>query len=679
MTSSVPSRFRALRTAFVLVVAAFALAPAPSGGPIVLARETAGPGGESVGLVMTGGKIAGAVLWPAATIVEGRALPAGTMAVAAHATLTAALAGEPGARPLLESTAGFLALGVEVPDGDEARLIAILARLASPAAPSPAAVATAVQTLRKRVTDRWADPLERARLAAIGLLFPGAGGPWLPWGTPDSLARVDAPAVQAAVAAVRRRPVGVRVVGPAGLAGRAATALSARVGRMQDTPAPPEAPALPVAAVLPAGPEDPPVRDVGMALAYRVPPGEDAAGPALAVLVEALSEGPGSLPQRLRVALSDPVRSVVEVVPTPGGGGVLVVGARVAHENGAAVYRVLDGVISSVRALPMSDASITRARRRLDDQASYRAGDAVAALLGLIRRTPWSWPPEGSRPESSAVRQAATGLFDPERRATAAAGKIPAEILSADPLRAGVRIAWRNFDPLSEGLGATAEAPDGAAAAPAAAGARLAREIFERLAGGLSAGALPAFRASYQSREATPVGPATSALSLEASAEGTTVASASRHWTIRARIGEEGAEAQLPGSQGTAPLAEADRIAAIALREPLLLASAAAKGAVPSTVLTATCDELPCRALRVELGEGTVLLLALDPASSLPTETRIWFAGRDESKPPDEHVRYTSWTTVGGARLASGMTIRDGMGTTRELRLVEWSWLAPGL
>ncbi len=660
-----------------LVALFAALAPPPPAAAqavLSLTIESAGGDGAAQGLVLpsaSGARIAGAVLWPAPEFVEGRGLPPGTLAVAARAVQDAALAGAADTRPLLEFGPGFLALGADVPAGDEARLFGLLARLATPNAPPAGAVEAAARDLRQRREERWADPLERGRVAALGLIFPGATGSWNAAGTPAALDRVTAPGVAAALAEVRRSRVELRVAGPAGLASRAALALGARVGRLVVEP-PGESEALPASAVIPTDGE----RDESaIVLGFRIyPEVAPAAGPPLAVLIEALSEGQGSLPQRLRVASNEGVHSSIEVIPTAGGGGVLVIGARTRPAAAATAWRVLDGIVSSLRSLPLSQAAVFRARQRLDEQAGYRASDALSALTGFLRRQPWSWPPPGERSMTATqLRDAAKIVLQPERRVTVVAGRVPAELASAEPLKDASRIEWSRLDPFAEGLGADAGDDPEASEAEADAAVRLATTLQRALAPD-PAPLANGFVAVYRVREITPLGDAETELRVDAAPGATVFALASRRFTVHARGGEDGAEAQVTGAGKPAPLPEPERLPALLYRQPSLFAAAAAAGTLPVRLAQAKYESTPVVALRGELPEGTVVVLLFVPGTHEPGLLRTWFMGGDPSRPPDEEVRYTGWTTVAGIRIAQTFTVADAMGTVRTFRLVDWSF-----
>lgn len=650
----------------------------PPARPPVLGAETAGPGGAIQGLILSsGGRIAGVALWPPAATVEGRALPRGALAVAVRAVLASALAAAPDARPIVEWGGDFVALGADLPAGQDVQLLKVLARVADPPTPAATLVEHTVRTLQTKVDEQWSDPLERARLAAFASLFPQAAGPWAPSGGPENLGQVDAAAVEAAMAAVRRRPVEARVAGPAGLAARVAAALGDRAGVLGAAPAPDEAAKLPLALAIQRGPGDGPASDAAVILSYRIRAAEAASlGPGLAVLVESLSEGPGSLPQRLRVGLGETPASSIEITPVAGGGGVLVLGVKTSRANGAAAWRVLEGAVSSLRALPLNEDAVFRARQRLDEQSAFRATDARAALTGLLRRQPWSWPPADrwAHPVTAAdVQAAARQIFVPERQVTVVAGSPPDELLAAAPLQQARRSDWSRFRPFGEGS-AAAGAPSAPGAEPAI---ELAREVWQALSSGPVAERSPGFHASYKVDESTPLGSASVDLTVDCGPDGTTVDIGGRRWQLRAKSGEDSGEVWLPGAAAPSALPEADRLPALVYRTPAILVGDIVRGVIPASVSTAACGEAICPGLRAELGEGSVLVLVLDPGSKLPQALRVWYLGRDRRRAPDEEVAYSTWRSVEGVKLPAEMAIRDGLGGGRRLRLVDWAWKSP--
>ncbi len=650
-----------------------AAAPMPAPQPV---EES----GAARAVVLGEGRVAGTVLWPAPAEIEGQALPRGTLAVAAHAVLQNALAGEPDARPLVEFGPDFVALGTELASNDEPRLFRILARLANPAPLAPPAVDAALQQVRQQRGEAWADPLERARIAALGVLFPGGRGGWNAGGNPGSLERVDAGDVEAALAAVRRRPVELRLAGPVGLAARAAAALTNRLGEFAEPHAPALASKLPASALLP-GPGPGPFADqAALMIAFAVSAEDaEAVGPVLSVLEESLAEGQGSLPQRLGISSKDKIAALLDVVPVPGGGGVVLFGARVGRGQAAAAWRVLEGLVASLRALPLGDAAVYRAKQRLDEQAVARATDAGAALLALLRNQPWSWPPDDrDTPLMAAeVRVAALKVLTPGRRASVAVGSIGDDVLQAESFRAATRADWSTLEPLP----ATPHVPrratphvDDAAAGEARTAAAI---LFRTLADGKEPEDLPGFEASYRVRESTPLGPAETDLRIEGGPDGTFVDVARGSWRVQARGGEEGAEARVPDNGAALPINEPDRLPALVLREPALFAAAAMRGLVPIAEVEAKDGTATVPGLRAVLPEGTVLLLLLDPETRFPAGLRVWHLGHDARRAPDEEVRYTSWALVGGVRVAASLTVRDELGTTRDVRLSTWFWKSP--
>lgn len=655
---------RAAATLLALGASAFAWAAQPPATPPI---ETAGPGGSSQSAVVVDSKIAGVVLWPAVATDDGP-LPAGSLSLAAQTALDAALAGEPDVRPIFEPGLGFVAVGAQLPGPDEDRLKRILARLASPPASVADGAKAALDARAARWSERWSDPLVRARFAAVALAAPGVFGAWSADADAGAAVPRGGDGAAAAVAAIRRSPIEIRAAGAAGLAGRLAAALENRIGVLAEG-RPPETPAAP-AAVLPAPVPSVHADEVGLALAFRVQP-EDVVdlGAALPVFFESLAEGPGSLPQRLRVALNSAAGASVDVYAAPGGGAYLCLAVRAPKAQAAAAWQVLAGTVASVRALPMMEGGVFRARQRLDEQAAARNADAGATVRRLVAEEAWAWPPtDQDRPVTAVdVRQAALRVLSPDRRTAAVVGVVPDDLLAADGLKGAVRLDWSRLN-VEEPSSAPRPASDPAAVAAA-------KAVYVALAGAAAEDALPAYVARYDVREETPLGLSRLELTVEGGAQGTQFTASTKKWTLKAKAGDEGAEAQLPGASGAATLVDADRVPALVYREPVVFAAAAARGVIPVTLHDVVVDGVSCPGLRVELDEGSVLQLALDPATRVPRAMRFWFNGKDAARAPDEEVTYVGgWRLVRGIRVAEKYKIDGGIGGAREAALLEWSW-----
>jgi hypothetical protein len=221
-------------------------------------------------------------------------------------------------------------------------------------------------------------------------------------------------------------------------------------------------------------------------------------------------------------------------------------------------------------------------------------------------------------------------------------------------------------------------AAPGAAQEPGAQqGLQLARTFLRALTDGPVGERLPGFRAHYRITERTPLGPTESDMTLDAGPGGTLLDIATSRWRLQAKSTEEGGEAHVAGSAtGTAQLPEADRLPALVHRQPAVLAAAVIAGAAPATATTTDCGGVACESLRVELSEGSILLLAADPATHLPRWMRVWRLGHDRGRPADEEITYDDWRTVDGVRIAGRMDVKDVFGPSRRLSLVEWIWKA---
>lgn len=664
--------FRWPAVAILLWFAAFGLFGAAgqnSSGPLLLQREQAGVNGEVQGVVLPNPtRIAAVVLWP---VGSGDAGEAASM-VAASAVLESAVGNLPDARPIIECGPGFWALGAELPAARGEDLLGILARLATPSTPAFERLSATARKLEVRQGERWNDPLYRARAAALGLLWPGRAGFCGDGLSPASFASA-LPQVAGFLSTARRGMVEIRFAGPAGFAGQVQRALANRLGPLAEFPAFSEAARLPLSAVVNRSSGNVHLETVGETLAFRLSAEEaHVAGPPLAVLVEALREGPGSLVQRLRVAIKDPVPAQIDFIPSPGGGGVLLIGARAPRAAATATWRVLEGTVSSVGSLPMKEEALYRARQRLDEASQNRGLDAAGALRWFLKAQPWEWPPEDrwERPVTAAeVRQAARKLFSMEDRTAAAAGAVPDDLVGANGLFEPVRVNWEEFDPQGENL----KAANGGGAALES--RQLAQEILHSLSSRGKDDPLPGFSARYQVQEETPLGPAEMELTVESGLSGTAVHMGTQKWTLTARGKSDGGEAELPHGNGSpAQLPVADRLPAVVLREPVYLADAVIRGELPASAVQTRCGQVACRGLRVEMAEGTVLLLSLDPETGRPVQLRSWYEGGDAKRPPDEEVDYSVFVAQGRVQVAAQFKIRDHLGTQRTLRLLDWKW-----
>ena len=648
-------------------VAAAPLPRIPEVPPPVL--EAAGPGNGVRGVVVPGSRLAGVVVWPVRDALEQQGVPAGSALVSAQLAALAAAAAEPGATPLVALLPDGIAVGARLDGGDESRLARLLSTLASPRPPPDGPRQAAIERLQRTASEHWSSPETVARRAALGLLYPGSRFPWDPVPGPQALSEADAGARAAVFAAVREAPVRYLVAGPAGLAGRLAAQLPARSGPV---PAAAEAPIpairAPLAALVDEEETSGAPGKVGLALAFALP---GAAAPpaqraALAVLAEALTEGEGSLAQRLKVVLGEAAPAQVAIVHGAGDDEAFVMSAIVPAPSAGLAWRVLTGAVSSVRTIALRDDAIYRARRRLAEEATARRADPGAALLDAFGGGAAA-PSPAPTLRAGDVQAAAQQALVPERQASVAAGPLVDEVAKAPEFQQALHLAWERFDPLSETMMQSGDAAE----RDAAAAQELARAALTALADGATPAFDPRYRATYRVREETPAGPIESTLRIVASPDGISWTVDAPDWTIEA---EERPGKGTASTDGVIHLPQPNRLLGLALREPAILLASVVDGAVTAEVVRATCDGTLCPALRAELEDGSVLTLVLDDATKLPRALRTWWPGKDEKRVPDEQVRYLAWRKAGTVRVAELVSVEDALGTTRRVSLDEWTW-----
>ncbi len=631
--------------------------------------EAAGPGDAVRGVVVPGTRLAGVVLWPGRESLEPPGVPAGAALVSAQLAALAATAAAPGAAPLVMLFPDGIGVGVRLDGGDEARLARLLAVLATPRPPAEGPRQAAIEQLQRIAGEHWSNPETVARRAALGLLYPGSRFPWDPVPAPSAVGEADANARAAVFAAVRESRVRFLVAGPAGLAGRLAGTLASRGGAPQaGAAAPVPAPSAPLAALVDEedGPGAP--GRVGLALAYAL--AGPAASPnqraALAVLSEGLTEGEGSLAQRLKVVLGEPAPARVEIVRGAGGDEALVLSALVPAPSAGLAWRVMTGAVTSVQTIALRDDAVYRARRRLAEEAAARRADPPAALADAFGGTA-PVPASALALRAADLEAAAQQALVPGRRAAVAAGPLGDELVEVPEFQGALRLAWERFDPLSETLMQSGDAAE----RDAAAAQELARAALAALADGATPAFDPRYHATYRVREETPAGPVESTLRIVASPDGISWSVDAPDWTIEAE--ERAAKGAAP-ADGVIHLPQPNRLLGLALREPAILLASVADGTVGAEAVRATCDGALCPALRAELEDGSVLTLVLDEATKMPRALRTWWPGKDESRVPDEQVRYLAWRRAGTVRVAEQVSVEDALGTTRRVTLEEWSW-----
>jgi hypothetical protein len=663
----------------VLLAIALLLSPVAA----AVSFEQAGPGGAVRGVTGAGSGVAGVVVWEPPGLV--RDLPSGTFSVAARALLDHAAEELGGGRGLLRVDAEGLAAGVVFDAAEGERLARWLERIAAVPELRTNVIEQALRERLEEVEARWADPTEVARLTARASASPAWRLAERMAGRPRSMPRIGVAEVRRALAALREAPVRVDATGPSGLAATLAARLEGRLagaGAGEQQPGPgPQA----VAVLAPSDPAQ--AARVGLALAVRVPEKVLAEQRApLAVLLEALSEGRGSLAQRLAVALGRDASPRIEWHAGPGGGGLVTFSIEVAREEAQDGWLVLSGATRSVSEQRFLNVAALGARRRLDERAQAWSGADAERVLAAARdgRLSW-WPPSDrwSRPigpdELLAVARMALG---PDHRYVAAAGALPLDLLRREPLASGARIGVAGLCPERADLTCPVEEPLGGLddSAREREGRRRARALLERLRVE-GADQLPprGFRAEYEVLERTPLGDVPVDLIVESSTSGVAVQWRSEEWGLSAWTTEEGVDVRVDGeAPREAAVAGLDRIESFALREPIVMTSAVLDGLVPAMAVDLSCSDDRCPGLEAFLAEGSRLALILDPESLEPLEARLWWRGAGPPQPADEILTFESWTVVDGFRLVERSASRtNGTGSPvpeRSYRLVSWEW-----
>lgn len=639
-------------------------------------REYAGPQQAVEGIVAQSG-LAGVVLWPGAAVVDGDSLPCGTLAVAARALLEEVLGPYPEAGAVFHASHNSLALGAVLPEGRSDELLEILSRLALAESPRPAVVDEAIADARERAVARAGDPLEQARIAALGALFPGFRGPWLAEGTVVSLRSLGAAGVTEALALVRKLPVQARVIGARGLAGRVAERLGSRLGDL---------PALAAPAALEG--EEPGVivyeergrtsSQSAVVLAARFDRRlAEEKGSAILLMLETLRAGEGSLSQRLGVAVGPAVEPWLEQLWLDQAGGAVVLGARIDLERVESAWSVLSGTISSLQRQSFRSDAVLRARQRLDHRAK-ELGMEIGSRLVLqgVEQPPWSWPPPDrwrAPIQSAALKGVATTLFSPGHRAGALAG--PQDVRHAGR-------AFDTWDRIPAGAFCPGKGSLRCESRMVAALGRdgdlrpLAESVVRKLSTPGEEPPRQAFSATYRVFEDTPAGSFVADLEVDSGEAGAALRWRGPGWTLEARSSKDGGQVLLDGGAVTeAPSAALDRVEAYASQEPVVLAAAVAAGLIPARVQMVACPGADrCPAIRAELPEGSTLLLVLDASSAQPLETRIWWAAKDGDREPDEVLRYGDWREIDGTRIAGRLEVTARDAAPRRFELVRWRW-----
>ncbi|UCF69317.1 MAG: hypothetical protein JSV80_08595 [Acidobacteriota bacterium] len=651
--------------------------------------EAAGPADAVRAAVSASGHSAGVLVWPPAHVLEAGDLPPGTVLVALQALcgeLIAAEGGPSAARPLFRAYADRTVAGFVLERARQDRLVALLSRLADLPAVPARRLESELATALERLGEQWRQPVRRARMALERLAVGAGTGPALAAGTPATLARIRSSDLNEALERLRASAVEARGVGSRGLAREMALALSSRLGKPTARGVSPASPAssLEPAALIDARE----LAETGIVVGYLFGPELAAVhGGRIALLAEALSEGNGSLAQRLAVARGAPpasrgassIGSNVEVVSLGSRGGVLLMRARTPTEQAAAAWKVIEGTINSIRSLRLAEPAVLRARQRLDARAQSIESDAARLLLERVVPEPaWAWPPESrwQRPPTAvellATAQALTGE---EQRLIAVAG--PAlgplgELISPSRI-----VAADDFCPDQPTGLCRPGPPPPPARAEADPAPRLALEVLNALGGDRVQAVPVTFSARYRIEQHTPLGPAVSMLELRGDDQRVSMRLEGEDWTL-----ELDTDAQVivteksNGSRVGTDLEQIDRIESAAYLQPALLAAAVQSGILPGSQREVSCSDGRCPALETALPEGRRVQLVLDPARTVVLERRTWWRAREQGRAADEIVRYLAWRIIDGIRLATSFDVSSYGEPVRRWTLEAWSWTA---
>ncbi len=269
------------------------------------------------------------------------------------------------------------------------------------------------------------------------------------------------------------------------------------------------------------------------------------------------------------------------------------------------------------------------------------------------------------------MREVAEQVFAETHQSAGLTGPLPATLMADDKLRDAVTIGASNFCPTRTGLRCRSGEPgawNGRAAARAA-----------RVLGALGAperwrGA-PRFVARYRVVEKTAIGDQSAELSLTVDEEGADLVWSVPSFELRARTTEEGdAVTQPSGETEDLPLAGLDRVEALAGGEPVVLAEAVHAGLVSATAVDVPCDDAKCPALRVELPQGSVTLLILDPETHRPRFARTWWGGIGDGREADAITHYEAWRKVDGVAVVEKARVEGALEGDRRFELLEWAW-----
>ena len=582
-----------------------------------------------------------------------------------------------GVTPVIAEPLGsHFAAGAFFPQGGEERLRSLLVRLGNPRLPSAASLASAREHLARRGAELARDPLSDAHRGCFGGLFPGLLGEWSIAGRPGLWEQITDQDVTAVLRSVQRGRVQVRAAGSKGLASRLAAALGSRLtveAASTNIPLGDDNAGEPAIVVSrPEGGEN----QVGFALGFFFDESfAQRHGAALALLAEALREGEGSLEQRFEVGLGEAADSMVEIYRIPSRGGALVLEARTGAPQAPAAWRLIRGAASSMASQTLRRDAVMRARQRLDHAASAVLEDPRAALESLLLRpAPWRWPPRdrwNRPPGAAALRSVAEGLLGRDSRVAVMAG--PRSILSRElaPFDRAPLVESAFLCPSRPGLVCAPEESENQALRLVLARAK---KLMAVLSDGGDRKTPTAYRARYRVLETTPVGESTGTLEVEAGEDRARIRWQAGDHELAVGTEPERDEIVVDGDSGDDIPPEAlDRLEVFASHEPAVLAEAISRGLLPAQAAETPCGGRVCPALRVEMAQGSILVLAMDPATGLPLESRIWWPGGVPGRPADQVISYRSWVSVEGIKVA-GRVLEEGLGGRRVYQLQTWNW-----
>ena len=689
---------RHLRTVLACMVLSTAWIVQPAAGSGTLEGWGPGPADEEIasGAVSAwtskGETLAAVALWPA---MEDE-VPVGVAFSVAYVLAHRAAHSVEGARPLVFFAPNGLAVGMVAPVGQERAVWSAMPDLLRP---------KGWEEIRKdfeRHRRKRREDSAQATVSAALLqqLFPHgthvrrgayADRPWA------QVHREDAAAL---FRRVRFAPWALRIAGPPGVAARAYAALSETVdaddgvassrkrgaesaGTERARPADAASPhrLLWIADDADVGDESDGECSIGVG--YRLPQVSERDRFVLPVLLSALSEGQGSLAQRLNVAVRGESAPRVEVVVSTEGVPALSMVVTVPAADAVRAWRVMRALSHSLSDLPFRDAAVLHARRRVDARVEAIRRDAGALLEAALADLPGRWPPPDrwkSPVRAADLRRTVRSLFSRDEQVAVILGSVPVSLTSSPEFEHATRISREAFDPFSPDLGVQADAP-----------ARQThdedlwiRELLERLGGDLLEAELPVYRASYMSSEAAPWGRVEAVVDFDGESLGSGVGL--RSGEMRWETGGEGLpgngvfsphEAVPSGEASVSEIPVPGRLEALRFREPVLLLTELMRSEAPRTLFDVDCDGGSCRALRAEPVPGLIVVMVTDPDSGLPIEVQTWWPDGAGAAEPDEVARIEGWSVFDGVMVVRDFDLVDAVGSgSRKLHLTDWQWIS---